>query len=393
MDQATRKVRAMYEQFPYPSRSPNELGDFFPHLCMSYREDYRFRPKLTILDAGCGTGGFSLGTALCNPDCRVVAVDINRQALARLRREIESWEISNIEVVETDLHTLEGVTVPSGGFDLISCGGVLHHLTQPLQGLRKLQSVLAEDGVMRLMVYNTLGRQALYRFVNALDLLHPKRGELTERLALGRRLMGAIKEGPIKAMPWNDGESIDDVEFVDRYLNLQDRSYSVQEYFELLEQANLSFLRWYEPGHWNPASYISDPELLERLGSEPAETVYSFVEQLSNQALLDGFVAQKGSALQRAPGDLQGRMIALNPQAMVQVCHQSTAGVVREVGPRVFLRGRHSFSLEPWEFEILKQLNDGPLPADTWKEEPDFEEKLGLLIEKELVFNYLRVLP
>ena len=85
MDQATRKVRAMYEQFPYPSRSPNELGDFFPHLCMSYREDYRFRPKLTILDAGCGTGGFSLGTALCNPDCRVVAVDINRQALARLR--------------------------------------------------------------------------------------------------------------------------------------------------------------------------------------------------------------------------------------------------------------------------------------------------------------------
>ena len=86
-------------------------------------------------------------------------------------------------------------------------------------------------------------------------------------------------------------------------------------------------------------------------------------------------------------------MIALNPQAMVQVCHQSTAGVVREVGPRVFLRGRHSFSLEPWEFEILKQLNDGPLPADNWKDEPDFEEKLGLLIEKELVFSYLRVLP
>ena len=42
---------------------------------------------------------------------------------------------------------------------------------------------------------------------------------------------------------------------------------------------------------------------------------------------------------------------------------------------------------------MLADRPDGPLPADTWKEEPDFEEKLGLLIEKELVFNYLRVLP
>ena len=388
MDQTTRKVRAMYEQYPYPSRTPDQLGDFFPHLCMSYREGYRFRSKLNILDAGCGTGGFALGTALCNPDCRVVAADINRQALARLRREIENWELTNIEVVETDLHTLKGVDVPQGGFDLISCGGVLHHLSRPSEGLRKLQSALADHGVMRLMVYNTLGRQALYRFVNALDLIHPNRGELSERLALGRRLMGSIKDGPIKALPWNDGDSVDDVEFVDRYLNLNDRSYSVKEYFELLEEAGLSFLRWYEPGHWDPANYLSDPELLQHLSGEPPEVVFRFVEQLSNQALLDGFVAQKGSVLHKTGGELSGRMIALNPQAMMQVCHQSTGGVVREVGPRVFLRGRHSFSLEKWEFEVMKRLGDGPLPVEAFEDEPESAARLKLLEQRELIFSY-----
>ena len=43
-------------------------------------------------------------------------------------------------------------------YDVIVCSGVLHHLEDPASGLRQLRSMLADRGVIQLMVYGKHGR-------------------------------------------------------------------------------------------------------------------------------------------------------------------------------------------------------------------------------------------
>ena len=45
-----------------------------------------------------------------------------------------------------------------GRFDFIRCTGVLHHMEDPLAGLRALAQVLHEDGLMGVMVYGRYAR-------------------------------------------------------------------------------------------------------------------------------------------------------------------------------------------------------------------------------------------
>jgi SAM-dependent methyltransferase len=283
MESISLKVRAMYESFPYPSRGDDDLFDIHPRLCLSYRSGSRRRERLRILDAGCGTGAFSLGTAFYNRDCQVTAADFNRAALNRIRDESAALALPNLKVAETDLNTLQGLEVPSQGYDMIICGGVLHHLAHPLDGLKNLANTLAPHGVMRLMVYNTLGRQALTRYVKALALVQSDADQPGKRLALARTLFSSVPAGPLRQAPWGDGGDVDDVEFVDRYLHPLETSYSVAEYLDLLEAAGLVFLRWHEPLDWNLERYIDDPVVLTELQKQPETIQHQLVEHLSNQ--------------------------------------------------------------------------------------------------------------
>ena len=63
-----------------------------------------------------------------------------------------------------------------GPFDYIDCCGVLHHLPDPLAGLRSLVSVLAPGGGLGLMVYAPHGRTGVYMLQDALRLLAPAEG-------------------------------------------------------------------------------------------------------------------------------------------------------------------------------------------------------------------------
>ena len=385
----TEKVRAKYGKYPYPLSLAGDSFDSFPQLCLSYRGGYHHRESLSILDAGCGTGACSLGTAMGNPTCKVVAADFNRQALAALREEAESWKLANLRVTEIDLNTLEGLKVPEGGFDVIVCGGVLHHLAEPLKALRHLTSVLAADGVMRLMVYNTLGREALYRFVGLLNLIHKDPGKFEQRLKLGRALLGAIKRGPLLESPWQDASEIDDVEFVDRYLNLHDTSYSVSGFMQLLAEAGLSFLRWYEPENWDLGNYLDDPELLKELREQPETTGYQIVEHLSNQVLLDAYVAHQGSRPPLPGRGPEGLMLSANPQVILQVYQQSGGGSSRDHSPRAFLRARPSIALNQWDFEVLQRLSGGPMPASAFLGQEGDVQRLTELLQSELVYGFL----
>jgi SAM-dependent methyltransferase len=318
MDEITRRVRSMYEMYPYP---PGEIGvraDCAPRLLLSYLAggppDGR---PLRILDAGCGTGASAIAVAMYEPQAEVTAVDINPTALRMLREEAARRDLKNLSIHEVDLMTLEGLEVPEAGFDVIHSSGVLHHLSDPAKGLSNLARVLAPQGVIALMVYGRYGRQPLERLVEALDLARGHDEPIGQRLAFARALVQALGESPATRPPWNDATTISDIEFVDRYLHVQFVNQSVEELFGLLSDARLRHLRWLEPRDWSVRELLGASELVEGLERLPELVQYQVVERLADRMNLE-LVACHRDASSRPPWrpeDLPTLRVEWNPQA------------------------------------------------------------------------------
>lgn len=361
MDDVTQRVRSMYERYPYPTRPRGVVSDVHPRLLLSYLDGPLPARPLRVLDAGCGTGSACLGTALCNPDLQVTAIDMNRAALEQVRAEATELGLANLQVCEADLMTGQGLAIPEGGFDVIFCSGVLHHLSDPARGLELLVRALAPRGVLRLMVYGTLGRHGLYRLVEALDALHPDRLQLEERLRLGRKIAEHLSEdSPVSLPPWQDIHQIDDVEFVDRYLNLNDRSYLAGELLDLVEGAGLRHVRWYEPRHWSLDG--GDPELRALYDALPPRRRWALMERLTHRTQLD-LMLSHADATDRRPPRPRLEFVALSPQVALRMSVRSAGGNRMVYHPTATLREGAERSLAPSELGLLEAALPGPVPA------------------------------
>ena len=393
MHDVTRQVRAMYEKYPYPQRSPGAMIDIYPDLLLSYLEGGPRRGRLQVLDAGCGTGLVCLGTAMCNPRVAVTAIDLNRSALRQVRSEAADLGLKNLSLQEVDLMTLEGLTPPAQGYDIIVSSGVLHHLPDPQEALNRLASLLAPGGVMRVMVYNRWGRQGLYRFVAALDALYPDRQKIEERLLLGRRLMAGLPNNPAARPPFTDAHTIGDVEFVDRYLHPQDRSYSVTEFLQMAESAGLRFLRWWEPRHWSLETICPDPALRAQLADLPRDRVWTAVELLSDRPQIDLYLCRPEAQARAVGDDLAKTRVALSPQTTLRTTARMTGPVVfpfhvevsvRDEAPR-FLTGLEKAILDlgpaPLKgSQILERLGHSASPRE-------ISDAVTLLLDQEVLFR------
>jgi SAM-dependent methyltransferase len=149
-----------------------------------------------ILIAGCGS--FSpYPTSLANPDAEIVALDLSRANLRRARNHALLHGRRNIHYVQGDL--LDATTAP-GPFSLIDAYGVLHHLPDPLAGLKALERRLAAGGIVRIMVYSRQARQEEESIRRALRLLGVRDmnglRRLTKRVKKGSRFSAYLENAP-----------------------------------------------------------------------------------------------------------------------------------------------------------------------------------------------------
>jgi SAM-dependent methyltransferase len=116
--------------------------------------DRAYRPSLDVLIAGCGTNQAAV-FAFTNPLAKVVAVDISRPSLDHLQYLKDKYRLTNLT-----LHLLPIESLPTLGldFDLIVSTGVLHHLADPLVGMKALADCVRPDGVLAVMLYAKYGR-------------------------------------------------------------------------------------------------------------------------------------------------------------------------------------------------------------------------------------------
>jgi SAM-dependent methyltransferase len=164
-DEVSRAVQAQYEHHPYPRwlRTPSAEGasaialrlrKLFPHAGAAAVVPQR--PSMLI--AGCGTGRHAAMCAALDPDSRILAVDLSRSSLAYAARRASESGLGNVEFAQADILELGALRER---FDIIQCSGVLHHLRDPVAGLRVLAGLLAPGGKVKLGLYSEIARRGV----------------------------------------------------------------------------------------------------------------------------------------------------------------------------------------------------------------------------------------
>lgn len=108
---------------------------------------------LQVLDAGCGMGRW-LHFAL-EKGAEIVGMDVSPAIDVAAAREGD-----RADFVQADLRW---PPFPPESFDLVYCLGVLHHLEEPLAGVRALARLVRPGGELRLYVYRALTGEPWWR--------------------------------------------------------------------------------------------------------------------------------------------------------------------------------------------------------------------------------------
>ena len=304
-DAATPVVSDFYDRFPYPG---DPLQDGPPpgynwrwclesvlaavHGAVPSSADEAASPK--ILDAGCGTGVSTDYLCHLNPGAEVLAVDISAGALElareRLRRSGAADQVKGLRQEQRSLLDLQG----EGPFDYINSVGVLHHLREPLEGLKALESLLADTGLIHLFLYADAGRWEIHRTQRALSRLGAGCG--AEGLRLGRELFEVLPEGNRLRQNHEQRWLIDtaaDANFADMYLHPQETSYDLSRLFGLIDAAGLQFAGFSNPAVWDLNRLLAG-ELLQRAEMLPQREQWLLVEDLDPEiSHFEFFVAKR----------------------------------------------------------------------------------------------------
>jgi 2-polyprenyl-6-hydroxyphenyl methylase/3-demethylubiquinone-9 3-methyltransferase len=140
-------------------------------LAMLARQDLR---GLRFLDAGCGSGLFSL--AACRLGAReVVSFDYDSDSVAcaeYLKQKygpFPNWRINRGSVLDKDwLRDL-------GRYDVVYCWGVLHHTGNMWKAMENITEVVDENALLFISIYNDQGtRTALWKRIKRFYAVAPR---------------------------------------------------------------------------------------------------------------------------------------------------------------------------------------------------------------------------
>lgn len=249
-DGVSLMVRQQYEENPYPrwvkAASPSKATTINARLRHHFPFS-RFRDlaqkggdgggAVDVLVAGCGTGQQLIDLAQRTTGARILAIDLSMASLSYARRKTDEAGLRNIEYGQADILRLGTL---GRCFDMIDCGGVLHHLGDPLAGWSVLRSLLRPGGLMRLALYSELARHrvvAAHRYIAERGY-----GRGADDIRQFRQDIMALPAGhPLRALAqMPDFFSISDCR--DLLFHVQEHRFTVPQIATFLETAGLDFL-------------------------------------------------------------------------------------------------------------------------------------------------------
>jgi len=188
-------VRQHYELYPYPHypllAAVRRCDTYALNLIAQWaRFNGTLPPQaaMHILIAGCGSFA-PYPFAVANPDTPITALDLSQRSLRRARMHCLLHGHRTITFQAGDLLD---PAVADDRFGLIDAYGVLHHLEDPLAGLKALEARLTRGGILRIMVYGRYARaeeESIRRAFRLLGVRDPATAQrLIKRSKPGSRL-------------------------------------------------------------------------------------------------------------------------------------------------------------------------------------------------------------
>ncbi|MEL6689473.1 MAG: class I SAM-dependent methyltransferase [Pseudomonadota bacterium] len=219
-----------------------------------------WREPFKVLVAGGGTGDALVMLAQVLTDARapfeITYLDLSTKAREIAEARIAKRRLKNVTFVTGSLLD----AADHGPFDYIDCCGVLHHMAEPVAGLKALEGALKPGAGLGFMVYAPYGRSGVYPLQEAfgalLDGLDPE-----AKVTKAQKIMGTLPEGhPFRRNPLLADHLRDASGFYDLLLHAQDRAFRVDEWLAALDEAGLALTRWVAPAIYDLSMITEVPD-------------------------------------------------------------------------------------------------------------------------------------
>ncbi len=286
-------VSSHYDRWKYPQPIldlPSWLAGnwewFDPsHAHRIFWPNLDYKPDLNILIAGCGTNQAAV-FAYTNPEAKVVAIDVSQSSLDHHRYLKNKYKMNNLEL---HLLPIEDVSKLNCDFDLIVSTGVLHHLAEPLRGLKALAACLRQDGVIAIMLYAKYGRigvemmQSIFRDIGLY--------QNDASVLMIRDLLAVLPQNhPVRSYMEIAPDLQFDVGLVDTFLHNREQSYSIEECFNLVKSAGLVFQDLFMKSPYYPP-HSSTSKFYSSMTELPEVRQWSMMERINSTNACHFFTA------------------------------------------------------------------------------------------------------
>lgn len=253
-DETSQKVRAQYEEHPYPrwmthtDNDPIAPQDYFQACCTGFDPDeYGDSKQSSLLVAGCGTGRVAIEDKLLWPEAEMLAVDLSITSLAYGQRRALELGLDDISFVQADILQLPDLEKT---FDYVTCTGVLHHMADPIEGWRALVQACRPGGMMRVCLYSAKARESVRRVRNLIEF-EAETVSLGEMRQIREELIAHIMTAP------KPNEHIQEVfNRLDMYtmsmcrdllFHVQEQDFTIPKIEEAVKQLGLRFCGFVDP--------------------------------------------------------------------------------------------------------------------------------------------------
>jgi ubiquinone/menaquinone biosynthesis C-methylase UbiE/Flp pilus assembly protein TadD len=230
-DDVSRRVRAQYEENPYP-----RWRSLYREPSLNHATS---RKPLALLIAGCGTGRQILIEKSLYPNAKITAIDLSLASLAYARRKCNEAGLKDVTCLQSDILLLDRMDET---FDVVFSSGVIHHMAEPEKALRSLTNRLKPGGVLNLGLYSRRARQAIAAFRETLkheagpvtaDRIRARRQDILSRAESG-------DAGSAFILRLKDFYALSSCR--DLLFHAHEICYSLPEIGAMLDRAGLAFL-------------------------------------------------------------------------------------------------------------------------------------------------------
>ena len=185
-------------------------------------------------------------------------------------------------------HRLDNLTLHQGriedvaslgrDFDFIDASGVLHHLPDPVGGLKELGSVLRMDGTIAIMIYGQYCRTGVYMLQEMFRLMDL--GQSEGDVSTVKQILASLpKHHAVRSYLGGAQDVKYDAGLVDTFLHRQDRAYTVAQCLDFVRQAGMRFMHWRDNILYYPDGQLNaNHDCYRKVNAMPEESIWQFME-------------------------------------------------------------------------------------------------------------------